>query len=215
MSNWIKQRPALRVLRGIAEAAPEGGVLAQTSAEVLYAQARGFLPETIFYPVPFDTGVGAVLGSCRFVAGSLEDLQALDLAVAQADFDGVVKVGLRLQAPDLPRKDNTVSLDELAGLAHEVKSLRHLTVRGCFFCGDLTGVHGKALGKFFRSGYEAAKRMTVTLPCAMPYLCYEGAVAALEDNASRHPETLGECLLALDIMTTQNETAFYAKLWLS
>lgn len=211
----MKQRPVLRVLRGMAEAAPEGGVLAQASAEVLSAQERGFLSETIFYPAPFDAGVGQVLSSCRFVAGSLEDLIALDRAAAQAGFSGVVKVGLRLQAPDLPRAEHVVLLDELPQLAHEIKSLRHLTVRGCFFCGDLNGVHGKALGKFFRSGYEAAKRMTVTLPCAMPYLCYEGAVSAINQNAKEHPETLHDCLLALDIMTMQNETAFYAKLWLS
>lgn len=215
MSHWINRRTALRVLRGIADATPRGGVLASTSADVLTAQAMGFLPETVFYCAPFDESAGAALGRCRFLAGSLEDLKTLDRAATQTEFPDVVKVGLRLQAPDLPQAERVVLLDELAQLAHEIKALRHLTVRGCFFCGDLSGVHGRALGRFFRSGYEAAKRMTVTLPCAMPYLCFEGAFAAIEENAKAHPETLEECLLALDIMTTQNETAFYAKLLLT
>ena len=67
----------------------------------------------------------------------------------------------------------------------------------------------------FCAGYEDAKRMTVTLPCAMPYLCFEGAVTALEENRTLHPETFDEALRALDIMTMQNETAFYARLFFS
>ena len=131
MSDWIHRRPALRVLRGIADAAPQDGVLAHTAKDVLAAQKMGFLPETVFWCAPFDEGAGA------------------------------------------------------------------------------------ALGRFFRASYEAAKRMTVTLPCAMPYLCFEGAISAMEENAKAHPETLEESLLALDIMTMQNETAFYAKLCLT
>lgn len=215
MSNWIRQRSALRVLRGIAEAEPAGGVLAHGSTEVLSAKERGFSPDTIFCPAPFDAAVGEVLDCCRFVAGSLEDLKTLEQAAEQAGPEGVVRVGLRLQAPGLPRADHTLALEELAKLAHEIKSLRRLTVRGCFFRGGLTGIHGKELGRFFRAGYEAAKCMTVTLPCAMPYLCYENAATAVEENERMHPETLADCLRALDIVTMQNETAFYAKLYLT
>ena len=215
MSDWLKERPALRELRQVRLARWEDSVLVRSGAEVLAAREIGIRPENVFFPAPFDAEAGRVLDCCRFVAGSLEDLKTLEQAAEQAGPEGVVRVGLRLQAPGLPRADHTLTLEELAKLAGEIKRLPRLTVRGCFFCGDLTDIHGKALGRFFRAGYEAAKHMTVTLPCAMPYLCYENAAAAVEENERLHPETLADCLRALDIVTMQNETAFYAKLYLT
>ena len=215
MDSWITGRPALHVLGAGVGRERADGVLVHTSAEVGAALSSSFPPDRIFYCAPFDSGVSRVQNSCRFVAGSLEDLRYLDDAAGQTGADGVFRTGLRLQAPELPRVENAILPDELARYAREIRLLRHLTVRGCFFCGDLTAVHGKMLGRFFRSGYETAKRMTVTLPCAMPYLCFENAVAAIEENIERHPETTDDCFRALDIMTMQNETAFYAKLFLS
>ena len=230
MEKWFLDRPALGLLgkeegfgsqtggaadlKTVADADRREsltGILCTTANEAHTAVRSGFKPEEIYFVAPFEGLTKDLLGSCRFVAGGLEDLKLLE-SLSEGD---MVKAGLRLQAPALPELEGSVRLDDLAGIAHEIKALPHLTVRGCFFCGDLRGVHGKELGSFFRAGYEAAKRMTVTLPCAMPYLCFEGAVTALEENRTLHPETFDEALRALDIMTMQNETAFYARLFLS
>ncbi|MBO7709201.1 MAG: hypothetical protein J6S83_01950 [Lachnospiraceae bacterium] len=215
MKSWITKRPALRLLAGEEKEGSEDGILVRTGAMALSASDAGYLPENIFYLSPFDTGVSLVADRCRFVAGSLEDLRFLDQEADRAGIKGICKVGLRLQAPGFARVKDVVMPDELVRYAREIKLLRHLTVRGCFFTADLTDVHGAELGRFFRAGYETAKRMTVTLPCAMPYLCFENAVAAINENAAHHPETLDDCLRALDIMIMQNETAFYAKLYMS
>lgn len=215
MDQWLKARPNLHALGRNGETGVHHGMLVHTVTEVASAIGRCFPPDNIFFCPPYEADVNRVLDQCRFVAGSLEDLRFLERSAESAGAARLLSVGLRLQSPDLPPVGNAVLPDQLAGYACVIRSLRHLTVRGCFFCGDLTGVHGEALGRFFRAGYETAKRMTVTLPCAMPYLCYEGGIAAIRKNAELHPETLDDCLRALDIMMMQNETAFYAKLYMS
>lgn len=190
------------------------GVLAHSVKEVLFARDRDFLPEQIFYMGPFAEDTAHVLTSCRFVARGPEDLLQLEQIASQTQFEGVIRAGLRLQAEGFGIKDKAVEPAALKEIASQVKALPHLTLRGCFFCGDLNGVHGKTLGRFFRAGYETAKQMTVIVPCAMPYICYEGALEAIETNAKEHPETLNDCINAVQIMAMQNETAFYAKLWI-
>lgn len=216
MDQWLTGRPALRLLDGSGPAGSGNGVLARTGAEVLAAAGRGFGPEDVFLCAPFDAEAVQLQDRCRFVAGGLDDLLFLERLAEDSGSEALFRVGLRLRAPDLPPAENDAFLPEdLSALAREIRQLRGLTVRGCFFGGSLSGVHGEALGRFFRAGYEAAKRMTVALPCAMPYLCFEGAASAVRENAERHPETLDACLRALDIVTMQNETAFYARLFLS
>lgn len=146
------------------------------------------------------------------LADSLEELRRQDAAAAERGGE-LLRIGLRL-VPDafddgaLPG----VRVSELARLAPEIRGMRHITVRGCFVRGDLAGLHGRALGQFFRACYESAKRMSVTLPCAMPYLCVENGLAALAFNEAEHPETLRDALTAAQIVAMQNQTAFYAKL---
>ena len=147
------------------------------------------------------------------LANSLDDLRRCN-ADAQPDAAGeLTRVGLRI-IPDA--FDNAaitgVRVSELSGIAPAIRQLRSITVRGCFVCGRLDGLHGKALGRFFRACYESAKQMTVILPCAMPYLCVEGGLAALAYNQIEHPETLDEAVTAAQIVAMQNRTAFYAKL---
>ena len=214
-NDWLAGRTALHVLGRAGGTGPADAVLAHTSGEVLSARSAGYLPENIFYRAPFDDSAGRVAADCRFVAAGLEDLRFLDRTAGHTGAEGILRAGLRLRMPGLPRLGDAVLPDELSLYASELRSLRHLTVRGCFFSADLADAHGRELGRFFRAGYEAAKRMTVTLPCAMPFLCFENAIAAVGENRERHPETLDDCLRALDIMTMQNETAFYAKLYLS
>lgn len=147
------------------------------------------------------------------LANSLDDLRRRD-AEARPSADGApTRVGLRL-IPDA-FDDGTlagVRVSELSSLAPEIRRLRGVTVRGCFVRGRLDGLHGKELGRFFRACYESAKRMTVILPCAMPYLCVEGGLTALAYNRSEHPETLEDAVVAAQIVAMQNQTAFYAKL---
>ena len=215
MDQWLTGRPALRVLGTCGGAEPKDGVVARTGAEAVSAENEGFLPETIFLCSPFDADASRLRNRCRFIAGSLEDLLFLEHLAECTGTGSLFKVGLRLQAPELPPAVQAVQPDSLPEYAREIREMRHLTVRGCFYSGALADVHGEALGRFFRGGYEAAKRMTVTLPCAMPYLCYENAAAAVRENRERHPETLDLCLRVLDTVIMQNETAFYARLYLS
>lgn len=215
MDRWFTDRPALRILGSIGGKEPKDGIIAHTCAEVFSAEGSGFPPETVFLCAPFDAEAVRLQNRCRFVAGSLEDLRFLEGLAEKAGAESFFRVGLRLQAPGYASVGKAVFPENLGEFAREIRQFRHLTVRGCFFCGDLAGRHGEALGGFFRAGYEAAKRMTVTIPCAMPYLCYENAVAAVTENAAVHPETLDACLRSLDIVAMQNETAFYAKLYLA
>lgn len=146
------------------------------------------------------------------LANSLADLQRLN-AEADTQDTALLHVGLRL-IPDA--FDDTalsgIRVSHLRQLAPEIRRLSAITVRGCFVRGNLDGLHGKELGRFFRACYESAKQMTVILPCAMPYLCVEGGLAALSFNQAAHPETLKDALTAAQIVAMQNQTAFYAEL---
>lgn len=215
MDPWLLERPALRLLSRTDPARPEDGVLASSSAEALSGAGRGVLPDRLFLLPPFSADAALLGDRCRFVAGGPEDLLFLEQRAEEAGADSLLKVGLRIQAPGLPPAGAAFLPEDLAAVSRTIRSLRRLTVRGCFFGGDLSGLYGESLGRFFRAGYETAKRMTVALPCAMPYICFENALPALRRNASGHPETLEACLRALDMVTMQNETAFYAKIYLS
>ncbi len=165
------------------------------------AQVAALVPE---YQIP----------SQRYLlANSLDDLRSRN-AEARPSPDGeLTRVGLRI-IPDA-FDDSAITgirVSELSRLAPEIRQLRSITVRGCFVRGRLDGLHGKALGRFFRACYESAKQMTVILPCAMPYLCAENGLAALSYNQREHPETLDEAITAAQIVAMQNQTAFYAKL---
>ena len=165
------------------------------------ARAAALVPE---YQVPAES---------YLLASSLEELRRSNAAAEPHADGGPTRVGLRL-VPDA-FDDGTVPgvrVSELPRLAPEIRALRGVTVRGCFVRGRLDGLHGKELGRFFRESYESAKRMSAILPCAMPYLCAEGALAALAYNRAEHPETLHYAVTAAQIVAAQNQTAFYAKL---
>jgi len=165
------------------------------------AQAAALLPE---FQIPAQS---------YLLANSLDDLLRCN-AETQPSADGApARIGLRI-VPDAFDDAALIGIrvSELSRLAPEIRRLRGITVRGCFVCGSLGGLHGKELGRFFRACYESAKQMTVILPCAMPYLCAENGLAALAYNQTEHPETLDEAITAAQIVAMQNQTAFYAKL---
>ena len=147
------------------------------------------------------------------LANSLDDLNRFNADVQPNAGGELTRVGLRIIPDAFDDAALTgVRVSELPRLAPEIRQLRNITVRGCFVCGHLDGLHGKELGRFFRACYECAKQMSVILPCAMPYLCVEGGLAALAYNQAEHPETLQEAVTAAQIVAMQNQTAFYAKL---
>ena len=185
-------------------------VWTSTVSGVERAAGLGYGLRDVFYlPEERDAPV-AVPDKCRPVVSSLVQLQQIDRAAAEA-CGGLVSVGLRI-VPTGFHASPGIPADELAEIARALPSLSSVTVRGCFACGDLSGLHGKQLGRFFRACYETAKIMTVTLPCAMPYLCVEGGMAALAYNQKEHPETLADAVTSAQIVAMQNSTAFYARL---
>ena len=187
-----------------------GAVWTASAAGIEQAAGLGYGPRDVFYLPGVGDVPGDVLDRCRPVASSPEQLLQIDRAAAEAGV-GIVSVGLRI-IPGGFHADSGIPVDALAEIARALPSLSAVTVRGCFVCGDLEGLHGRELGRFFRSCYESAKIMTVTLPCAMPYLCAEGGIDALAYNQREQPETLHEAVTAAQIVAAQNSTAFYARL---
>ncbi len=191
-----------------------GSVEARSVRDALAAAALGYAPEEIYYAGPKDASIVPILGKCRMIADSVNDLKAVNaLALRILPQGQLQKIGLRMVPDGFDDGNrNGVRMMELSVIAHEAKMLDAVTVRGCFVNGCTNGLHGKELGRYFRACYNCAKQMTVVLPCAMPYLCAENALAALTCNQKQHPETLEECLTAAQIVAMQNETAFYATL---
>ncbi|MBO5129681.1 MAG: hypothetical protein J6B95_04975 [Oscillospiraceae bacterium] len=183
-----------------------GAVEAKTAEEVLAAYEIIGNRRGIFYAVPADAELGDLLGKCRFIASSMEELAAVNEASAQ---QGVTTmVGLRLVADGF--EGDGITTAQLQGMVHDIKQLKNISVCGSIVVGNLEGLHGKELGKFVRSSYQTAKMMTVILPCSMPYICLEGLLEAAAWNQEVHPETMEDFLTAANIVGMQNVTAFYA-----
>ena len=165
------------------------------------SQAAALVPE---YQIPTQS---------YLLANSLDDLRRCNTEAQPNAAGELTRIGLRI-IPDAFDDDSVmgVRVSELSEIASEIRQFRNITVRGCFVRGCLDSLHGKELGRFFRACYESAKQMTVILPCAMPYLCVDGGLAALAYNRSEHPETLDDAVTAAQIVAMQNQTAFYAKL---
>lgn len=154
------------------------------------------------------------LGKCRFVARSLEELCLIN-RIALEEFGGqpLTAVGLYLLPDAYDHGANQgIKEKELPTLTSELKKLSTISVQGCFVEDCMEGLYGKELGKYFRNCYELAKRMTVILPCSMPYLGIMGVLDAINRNLREQPETIPDVQRAAEIVSMQNQTAFYAKL---
>ena len=189
-----------------------GVVDAANAVDVLAAHALGLNRREIFYAAPNKERMGEILDKCRIVANSMEELIAInEAAAAFAQGGHLIMVGLRLAAEDFPGKPALgMTTDELRQIVHDIKQLKNISVCGCIVEADLTGLHGKALGKFVRSTYRTAKSMTYILPCSMPYICIDGFLDAAAWNETEHPEDFQDFLTAANIVGLQNTTAFYA-----
>ena len=160
----------------------------------------------IFYAIREQENVEEILDKCRILAASMEDLAAINRA---SEAKGVTTmVGLLMPADGF--EGPGITTDQLRGMVHDIKQLKHISVCGCVITGHIDGLHGKALGKFVRSSYQTAKVMTYILPCSMPYICISGLLDAMAKNETEHPEDLEEFLTAANIVGMQNSTAFYA-----
>ena len=192
------------------------GVNADTCEQVEAAAALSLTLERIYFSGPGKTeeDIHRAIGKCRFVANSWDELQRID-RIARLDTRErtLETVGLRV-IPERYDDGNQLGIPEktLPNLAQKIKTLPAISVRGCFAQGSIGTLHGDALGRYFRECYELAKRVSVILPCGMPYLCIVGGGKAACKNAAEHPETLEAFLRQAKIVAAQNETAFYAKL---
>lgn len=190
-----------------------------TADAVLQLEELGFMREDVFYSAleKSEEALRLALGKCRLIANSLEELRHIHSIVQQyPSASRLESVGLRLipEAYD-DGKQPGIPVAHLPAIAREIKQFPAISIRGCFVTGNLTGLHGQALGRFYRACYETAKLMTVTLPCAMPYICMENCIEAMIRNRKTHPETLAELQRTASIVASQNSTAFYARLLIS
>ena len=188
-----------------------GVIEAASVEEVLAASEKGLGRREIFFNAHTAADTTAVLGKCRVVAESWEDLLAINEGAAPATAGGrLLMVGLRIAADGFSSTKTAITTKELRGMVHDIKQLKNISVCGCIVEADLTGLHGKALGKFVRATYRTAKSMTYILPCSMPYICISGLLEAMEKNQVEHPETFEEFLTEASVVGMQNTTAFYA-----
>ena len=194
-------------------------LLCRSGESLAEAAAKGMEAEHIYAELSYltDADIASWVGKCRFVADSLAQLQRLNGIAETENAEGkLASVGLRL-IPNAYSAGKTQGIceSELAALAAEIRKFSAISVRGCFVDGSIEGLHGKELGRYFRNCYELAKRMTVILPCAMPYICIVGGADAVLHQMKEHPESLQEFKKAADIVAMQNNSAFYAKLLLA
>jgi hypothetical protein len=189
--------------------------LAHTASDIERLAAEGVTSNHIYANIHDlkESQLRDVLGSCRLLAGSLEELNLLDrIAQVKNDAGQLTTVGLRLVPTTYDSGQPGIREAELPHLAQERRRLSALSMQGCFVQDCTKGLYGKDLGRYLRNCYELAKRMTVILPCSMPYLGIVGAVGAVIRNAQEQPETLPEVQRAAEIVAMQNRTAFYARL---
>lgn len=198
---------------------PNLGVQAHTLDEILHASCLGFAPDDIFYtaPVKGPDDISKALGKCRFVANDAEELRLIDQAVQAQPQTGFLEPVAICVVPAAWEEKSLPGFPEsqLSAMAKTVKTLPALTIRGCFFQGDLSGLHGEALGHYFRSCYESAKRISTLLPCKISWLGILGGWEAAERNAAEHPETFAAFQREAEIVAAQNRSAFYARLILT
>lgn len=177
-----------------------------TDPAALPTAERGGMPPERIYLSSSAADLRAAVGRCRIVAGSEGQLRALD-ALPRPDARPT-SVGLLLVPDGITAAGFAVS--SLPALRSVLRALPGVSAAGCFVAGA-EGLRGAALGRFFRSAYQAAKTMGAVLPCAMPYLGIPGALASLEATPPQEREA---SLLPLRTVAMQNDTAFYARLLL-
>lgn len=172
-------------------------------------------PRWIWYTGPMENP--SIIGRCRLVAGSLEELEAIDGLASRAGLKKgrLEMVGLRIIPSALGNPSlGGIPEDELPIVKRTLSALRHISVNGCFASVQGDGKRGKELGECFRVSYELGKRLYAFLPATMAYIGICGVGEAIRSEAD-DPVSLEETARIAQIVAQQNETAFYATLLLS
>lgn len=172
-------------------------------------------PRWIWYTGPMENP--SIIGRCRLVASSLEELEAIDGLASRAGLKKgrLEMVGLRIIPSVLGNPSlGGIPEDELPEVKRTLSALRHISVNGCFASLQGDGKRGKELGECFRVSYELGKRLYAFLPATMAYIGICGVGEAIRSEAD-DPVSLEETARIAQIVAQQNETAFYATLLLS
>ena len=188
-------------------------VEARSTEAVLAAATLGIAARDIYFTAKQKSveDTRRIMGNCRIVADSLEELRWTDQAAQHTSNSGVLEpVGIRLALDS--QEGQGIDPSVLPTLSRELRKMPAITVRGCFVRGRISDLHGEALGQYFRNCYEAAKRMSAILPCSITFLCITGGGEAARRNVEDHPETLPMFRRVADIVAAQNRSAFYATL---
>lgn len=160
--------------------------------------------------------IKAAIGTCRFVASSLKEMELINEAAAGYLAPGhleVIGISVIAEAYDNGKMPG-FRMEELSQLAAEARTLRFISIRGCFIQGNTKGLSGENLGRYLRDCYETAKLVTTTIPCGMSYINAGNTMEPAVQTMKSGQEDKEKLQTAAKIMVNQNQTAFYAKLLL-
>lgn len=192
------------------------GLCAEGVEEVEAAWLAGMSPMDI-YCAGREKRPGQIessFGKCRFVSGSLEEMQEIDRISALRQLPGHLEVIGICVIPDeyYDGKQTGFKASALGALAREFRKLQNISIRGCFIEGDISSFRGKELGRHYRRCYETAKCVTTSLPCGMSFVNAGHCTEPLWQSREEQKESFQDVCRAAEIMRYQNETAFYARL---
>lgn len=180
------------------------------------ALAAGMDPYDIYDSMP-DKKLGDIekcFGKCRFVSGSLDEMEFINKAASKRLEPGCLEVIGITVIPD--NFDNGrlagFRIKDLSALSAAARKLQYLSIRGCMVRGSTEGLYGESLGRYLRQCYETAKQVTTAIPCGMSYVIAGNCMEAIYKNYQEHEETLEGLRTTARIVANQNQTAFYAKL---
>lgn len=183
--------------------------------EVLSLHEQGVIRDYIYFALPKSKAdIAALIGKCRLVANSLQEIQDINAVALEHNKPGYLEdIGLRV-VPSRFDDGMQMGIPEsmLPTLAGKIKKMAGISVRGCFVQGGMMDLSGVDLADYFHESYQVVKRMTTLLPCSMFYFCLCGILDALENERNLYPHTMEEILHAAEIVGMQNQTAFYARL---
>ncbi len=191
---------------------------AEDSSSVRLASLAGMDKNDIYYTALYKdpAAVRKVIGSCRFVVSSLEELELINEAAAEyvapghLEVIGIVVIPENYDNGSLPG----FRMKELSQLSAESRGLRFISIRGCFIQGNTKGLSGESLGRYLRDCYETARQVTTILPCGMSYINACNSMEPVYQTMRSGQEAQEKLRTAARILVNQNQTAFYARLML-
>lgn len=191
---------------------------AEDCGSVQLASLAGMDRNDIYFPALYKepAAIKAVIGTCRFVASSLKEIELINEAAAGYLAPGhleVIGIAVIAEAYDNGEMPG-FRVEELSQLAAEARKLRFISIRGCFIQGNSKGLSGEKLGRYLRDCYETAKLVTTAIPCGMSYINIGNSMDPAVQTMKSSREAQETLQTAAKIMVNQNQTAFYAKLLL-